>query len=73
MATSGIFLQTMIAWNDLLTAIALVLVIEGVMPFINPGAWRQTMLQASQLPDKVLRGLGFASMLFGVVLLYIFR
>ena len=63
----------MIAWNELFTAIALVLVIEGVMPFISPGGWRQTMLQASQLPDKVLRGLGFASMLMGVVLLYLMR
>ncbi len=63
----------MIAWDELFTAIALVLVIEGIMPFISPGAWRQTMLQASQLPDKVLRGIGFASMLFGVVLLYLMR
>ena len=63
----------MIAWDDLFSAIALLLVFEGIMPFISPKGWRNTMLQASQLPDQVLRGIGFASMLFGVVLLYLMR
>lgn len=63
----------MIAWNDLLSALALVLVFEGIMPFISPQGWRNTMLQASQLPDKTLRGIGFGSMLIGVVLLYLMR
>ena len=63
----------MIAWSDLFSAVALLLVFEGIMPFISPKGWRNTMLQASQLPDKVLRGIGFASMLFGVVLLYLMR
>lgn len=73
MAASGIFLQIMIAWDELLTAIALVLVLEGIMPFISPRSWRQTMLQASQLPDRTLRVIGLGSMLFGVVLLYLLR
>jgi len=63
----------MIAWDDLFSAIALLLVFEGIMPFISPKGWRNTMLQASQLPDKALRSIGFASMLFGVVLLYLMR
>ncbi len=63
----------MIAWNDLLSALALVLVFEGIMPFISPNGWRNTMQQAAQLPDKTLRGIGFASMLLGVVLLYLMR
>jgi len=63
----------MIAWSDLFSAVALLLVFEGIMPFISPKGWRNTMLQASQLPDKVLRSIGFASMLFGVVLLYLMR
>lgn len=63
----------MIAWNDLLSALALVLVIEGIMPFISPNGWRNTMQQATQLPDKTLRGIGFASMLLGAVLLYLMR
>lgn len=63
----------MIAWDDFISAIALVLVIEGIMPFISPNSWRQTMLQASQLPNRVLRVIGLVSMLFGVVLLYFMR
>ena len=60
-------------WDELFRALALVLVIEGIMPFISPHSWRNTMLQASQLPDKVLRGIGLGSMLFGVILLYLMR
>jgi uncharacterized protein YjeT (DUF2065 family) len=61
------------AWDDLFNAIALVLVIEGVMPFLAPRGWRQTMLQASQLPDRVLRVIGLSSMLLGVFLLFLMR
>jgi len=63
----------MIAWNELMSALALVLVIEGIMPFISPKGWRDTMLQASQLEDKTLRTIGFVSMLIGAVLLYVMR
>jgi len=63
----------MIAWSDLLSALALVLVIEGIMPFISPKNWRNTMLQAAQLPDRSLRMIGMASMLLGVILLYLMR
>jgi len=58
-------------WDEFFRAVALVLVIEGIMPFISPHSWRNTMLQASQLPDKTLRILGLVSMLFGVFLLYL--
>lgn len=63
----------MIAWSDLLSALALVLVIEGIMPFISPKSWRNTMLQAAQLPDSNLRIIGIVSMLLGVILLYLMR
>jgi len=63
----------MIAWTDLFSALALVLVIEGIMPFISPNSWRETMLQASRLEDKTLRIIGFVSMLVGVILLYAMR
>ena len=59
-----------IVWDELFIALALVLVIEGIMPFVSPHSWRNTMLQASQLPDKVLRIIGLGSMLLGVFLLY---
>jgi len=63
----------MIAWTDLFSALALVLIIEGIMPFISPNGWRETMLQASRLEDKTLRIIGFASMLVGAILLYAMR
>jgi uncharacterized protein YjeT (DUF2065 family) len=58
-------------WDSILPALALVLVIEGMLPFLSPKSWREAMTQAAQLPDNVLRGLGFASMLAGVVVLYL--
>ncbi len=58
-------------WEILVPALALVLVIEGMLPFLSPKGWREAMSQAAQLPDKVLRGLGFVSMLAGVIILYL--
>lgn len=54
-------------------ALALVLVIEGMLPFISPKGWRNAMMQAAQLPDNVLRSLGFVSMMAGVIILYFVR
>jgi uncharacterized protein YjeT (DUF2065 family) len=60
-------------WQDLLTALALLLVLEGIFPFLNPRGLRRTLLQAIELPDKVLRGIGLGSMVIGVLLLYLIR
>jgi len=57
-------------WEHIIPALALVLVIEGILPFISPKNWRDAMTQVSRLPDGVLRGLGFASMMAGVIILY---
>ncbi len=60
-------------WEHILPALALVLVFEGIMPFLSPRSWREAMQQATQLPDNVLRGFGLASMLVGVIVLYLVR
>ncbi len=60
-------------WQDFFAALALVLVIEGLMPFLNPQGWRQTMSSIAQMDDKTLRIIGLVSMLVGVVLLYLVR
>ncbi|MDH5389144.1 MAG: DUF2065 domain-containing protein [Gammaproteobacteria bacterium] len=57
--------------DDFVRAIALVLVIEGMMPFLSPDGWRQAMIQAGRLSDKTLRTIGLASMLIGVLVLYV--
>jgi uncharacterized protein len=60
-------------WNDLLAALALLLVIEGLMPFLNPAGLRRALIQVATLPDSVLRGVGLASMLLGLLLLWWLR
>lgn len=60
-------------WNDLLAALALLLVLEGLMPFLNPAGLRRALIQVAGLPDSVLRGVGLASMLLGLLLLWWLR
>ncbi len=52
-------------------AFALVLVIEGFMPFVSPAVWRKTFLQILQLSDGQLRFFGLASLLSGVLLIWL--
>ena len=54
----------------LAVAIALVFIIEGLLPFISPGRWRKLLVVVDQMEDKVIRNIGLGSMLFGVFLLY---
>jgi len=60
----------MLQWHDLFVALALVLVLEGLLPFASPSGWRRVMLQAAQLNDSQLRTVGLASMCAGVLGLY---
>ena len=60
-------------WNELLVAIALVLVIEGVIPFLAPEKFRRALVQLVQMSDQVLRIVGLASMTLGIIILYIIR
>jgi uncharacterized protein YjeT (DUF2065 family) len=59
--------------DDLAAAFCLVLVIEGVMPFLSPATLRRTASITSQLPDRALRVAGLVSMLIGLVLLQLVR
>ena len=62
-----------IIWTDLLAALALVLVIEGMVPFLIPQSLRRMVAMVSQLDDRTLRITGLVSMVIGVVLLTIVR
>jgi uncharacterized protein len=53
----------------LLSALALMLVVEGLLPFLSPGAWRQVFQRALQLSDGQLRFLGLTSMIVGLIAL----
>ena len=62
-----------VVWQDLLAALALLLVIEGMVPFLNPQSLRRLLETVSQLDDRTLRIAGLVSMLCGLVMLYIVR
>lgn len=57
--------------SSLLTALALVLVIEGILPFVAPRVWRDTFRRLVELADGQLRFAGLLSMLGGLLLLYV--
>mgnify|MGYP006318693287 FL=1 len=58
-------------WQVLPVAIALVFIIEGMLPFISPNRWRAMLAVAAQMDDRMIRNIGLGSMLFGVVILYV--
>jgi uncharacterized protein YjeT (DUF2065 family) len=59
--------------QNLLTAIALLLIIEGIVPFLNPDGLRKAMQMISQLNDGTLRFAGLTAMVLGCLLLYFVR
>ena len=60
-------------WNDFFAAMALVLVIEGMLPFVKPDTWRSTIGRIASQSNHALRVMGLVSMLAGVLLLYAVR
>jgi uncharacterized protein YjeT (DUF2065 family) len=59
--------------TTLLMAFALMLVIEGLFPFLAPSAWRETFRRLMQLTDGQIRFFGLTSMIAGLVLLLLSR
>ncbi len=59
--------------TTLLMAFALMLIIEGALPFLAPSVWRETFRRIMQLSDGQIRFVGLASMLVGVLLLALAR
>jgi uncharacterized protein YjeT (DUF2065 family) len=60
-------------WQDLMAAMALVFVLEGILPFLSPARYRLMMSQMLGMPDSGLRTLGLVSMLVGLLALYLVR
>ena len=56
----------------LASAIGLVLVLEGLLPFLNPGAWRRVFERAVKMSDAQIRALGLSSLAVGVAILLFF-
>lgn len=56
-------------WEDLGRALALVLVIEGMLPFVSPRTWRKSLLGFASLEDHWMRLIGCGAMFGGILLL----
>ena len=60
-------------WSELLAALAIASIIEGMMPFLSPAAMRRLLQRLVAMEDRELRLGGLASMLVGLVILYLVR
>jgi uncharacterized protein len=60
-------------WQELGLALALLLVVEGILPFANPAGLRRLLMALVELTDAQLRFAGLTSMLLGLVLLYVVK
>jgi uncharacterized protein YjeT (DUF2065 family) len=57
--------------TSLLVALALMLVLEGILPFLAPALWRETFRKMTEMSDGQLRFVGLTSMLGGLLLLFL--
>ena len=73
MTLEGVKLTGLFMWRDFFVAFALVLILEGVLPFWRPARWRKTMGRLLLQSDAILRGMGLVSMTIGLIVLYFLR
>jgi uncharacterized protein len=60
-------------FTDLAAALALLLVIEGILPFLNPSGMKRALARLASTGDRELRIAGLGSMLVGVLILFLVR
>ncbi|MEE3278330.1 MAG: DUF2065 domain-containing protein [Pseudomonadota bacterium] len=60
-------------WEQIGAALCLVLVIEGILPFLFPARWRTLAESLRTVDDKTIRSVGFASMILGASLLFLVK
>lgn len=70
---SGLAILGVAMWEDLARAFCLMLVIEGIIPFLYPSRWRQLVASLALVDDRRLRLMGLVSMLLGAGLLFWLR
>lgn len=63
----------MTLWDELWIATALLLVMEGIVPFMSPVMMRRALVMMAAMDDRAMRLTGLVSMVLGVVILYIVR
>ena len=60
-------------WSDLWAALALVLILEGLIPFANPRGYKNMVQQMSAMPEKSLRNVGLVLIFIGLLGLLLVR
>ena len=65
--------MTTLKWDDLLAALSLVMVIEGIVPFVSPHSLRNLLEKVTRIDDRTLRMTGLVSMICGLMMLYVVR
>ena len=55
--------------SSLLLAFALMLVLEGILPFAAPRVWRETFRRITEMNDGQIRFIGLTSMLIGIIMI----
>jgi len=60
-------------WSDLLAALAIFLVLEGLLPLLNPATTKRVMAQLSLMAERELRIAGLVSVMAGLLLLFFVR
>ncbi len=58
-------------WQNLATAFCLMLILEGIIPFLYPNRWKQLVQRLSEVDTHTMRLSGLASMIAGLLLLYV--
>jgi len=62
-----------VAWSDLFAGFAFYLILEGLLPFASPNAWRRGLASMAAMNDNQLRMFGLVIVIVGLVLLYFVR
>ena len=60
-------------WADFWAALALVLVLEGLIPFVSPRGYKNMVQQMAAMPEQTLRNVGLVLMIGGLLFLYLVR
>ena len=60
-------------WTELLSALALVFILEGIIPFLSPRSLKEILVTILGMDERALRVAGLLSMITGLTLLYVVR
>ena len=60
-------------WQELLLAFGLMLILEGIMPFLYPRRWQKMVEMLAQMDPSSMRMAGLASMVVGLIIIYLVR